>query len=229
MADIFDEVSEDMRQHQLKRLWSKYGAGFIAALVLLVVVVAGNQFWEYRTDERAKADSEAFGKAVALIDGGQQDEALKALATLQEEGSAGYSFLAGLREADILVIRGDTAGAAKTYERLSANSDYDQVLRQFAELQVIALNIDNPEAGDLKNRLEVLAAPGAAWGPMAEELLALIEINSGDLKGARERLERLAANEDAGQSLQARARELANTIPADVPVAATKPSEIKPQ
>lgn len=228
MADIFDEVSEDMRHHQLMGLWKKYGPGMIAALVLLVIGVAGYQYWQYRVEARSTQDSEAFGKAVAQIEAGKQDEALKGLAEIQKDGSKGYAFLAGLREADILFARGDRDGAVKTYERLAADGGADKTLRQYAELQAIALQIDNPKAGDLKGRLDVLAAPGAPWAPMAEEFLALLEIRAGEVKAARERLGRLAANEEAGQSMRSRAKELADTLP-PVPAEASAPSAKKPQ
>ena len=94
----------------------------------------------------------------------------------------------------------------------------------YAVLQAVALEIDNPEADDLKARLDALAAPGSAWAPLAEELLALLEIRGGDAKAARERLDRLAANEDAPQSLRTRAKELAETLPAPQPAAAPAPA-----
>nr|WP_279347237.1 tetratricopeptide repeat protein [Govania unica] len=208
-------------------LWKKYGPGMIAALVLLVVAIGAYQFWQYRVEVGSARDSEAFGKAVALIEAGKQDEALKSLTEIQKDGSKGYSFLAGMREADILFARGDRDGAVKTYERLAADGGADKSLRQYAKLQVIALQIDNPKAGDLKGQLEELAAPGAAWAPMAEEFLALLEIRSGEVKAARERLDRLAANADVGQSMRNRAKELADTLPAPAPAPA--PTASKPQ
>lgn len=237
MADIFDEVSEDMRRNQMMGLWKKFGPGFIAALVLLVVAVGGYEFWKYRVETRSTEDSEAFGKAMTLTESGKQDEALKIFAEIQKSGGTGYSFLAGLQEADILFTRGDRAGAIKTFERLAADGGTEKVLRQYAELQALSLLMDDPKAGDLKGRLDVLAAPGAPWAPMAEELIALLEIRDGDVKSARERLERLAANEEAGQSLQARAAELASTLPSaepakpatSAPAAAPAAAPVQPQ
>lgn len=222
MADIFDEISEDMRQQQLTGLWKKYGAGLIAGLVALVIGVGGYQYWQHRTETRAEQDSEAFGKAIALAEAGKPDAALKDLSELQKDGSKGYRFLAGMQEADILLKRGDRAAAVKTYERLAADSGTSKELRAYAELQAVTLEMDNPKAGDLKGRLEALALPGAAWAPMAEELLALLEIRAGEVKAARERLDRLAANEDASQSLRTRAKELAETLPAAPTAPASK-------
>ena len=37
MADIFQEVDEEVRREQLKKLWERYGNFIIAACVLVVV------------------------------------------------------------------------------------------------------------------------------------------------------------------------------------------------
>lgn len=229
MADIFEEVSEDMRHQQLVGLWKRFGPGIIAALVLLVIGVGGYEFWQYRVQKQSEQDSEAFGKAVQLAESGKPDDALKGFADLQKNGGKGYAFLAGMREADILLQRGDRDAAVKTYERLAAAGGTAKELRQYAELQAVALQIDNPKAGDLKGRLEVLAAPDAPWAPLAEELLALLEIRAGEVKAARERLDRLAANEELGQSLRSRAKELAETLPAVASSAASAPKAAAPQ
>ena len=39
MADIFQEVDEEVRREQLKKLWERYGNLIIAACVLVVVGV----------------------------------------------------------------------------------------------------------------------------------------------------------------------------------------------
>ena len=37
MADIFDEVSEDLRQDQMLQIWKKYGKFIIGFIILLTV------------------------------------------------------------------------------------------------------------------------------------------------------------------------------------------------
>ena len=41
MSDIFQEVDEEVRREQLKKLWDRYGNYVVAALVLVVAAVRG--------------------------------------------------------------------------------------------------------------------------------------------------------------------------------------------
>lgn len=212
MPDIFDEVAEDLRRQKFLTAWRNYGKFLIAAVVLVVVGVAAYEYQKYHKLNRSHADSADFAAAVALLDAGKVDDGLAGLARLQESGGAGYRFLAGVRQAQTQARLGDTDGAIKTYEKLAADGGTEQALRDFAELQAIILSFDAAPPGALRDRLERLALPNAAWAPQAEELLALDEIRAGDAAAAKERLERLAANQDAPNGLRARAEELLATL-----------------
>ena len=41
VTDIFQEVDEEVRREQLKKLWERYGHYIIAACILVIVGVAG--------------------------------------------------------------------------------------------------------------------------------------------------------------------------------------------
>ena len=47
MADIFQEVDEEVRREQLKKLWDRYGIVVIAAAVLIIAGVAGYRGYQY--------------------------------------------------------------------------------------------------------------------------------------------------------------------------------------
>lgn len=208
MADIFDEISEDLRRQQMLGMWKSYGKYLIAALVLIVVAVGAYEYSKYRARVIAERDSEAFGQAVGQIESGRTEDGLAALAQLRQDGSAGYRFLAGIRAGEVHSKAGDRAAAIRVLEETAGDSGIDRVLRDYAELQAVSLAVDEPGRADLRQRLDRLAQPGAAWAPLAEELLAYLDLKAGDDAAARERLERVAANEEAPMSLRARAREM---------------------
>ena len=43
MADIFDEVSEDLRQDQILKVWKKYSKFIIGFISLIIISVIGFQ------------------------------------------------------------------------------------------------------------------------------------------------------------------------------------------
>lgn len=208
MADIFDEISEDLRRQKMQRLWDNYGKYLIAGIVLIILAVGFYEYWKHHSRVTAERESAAFSEAVELIDKGNTEAGLNALRELQENAGGGYRFLAGLREADVLAGQGDQAGAIAVLERIAGDSKIERALRDYAELQAITYALERGESGDLRQGLEVLAKPGAPWAALAEEQLAFLDLKAGDRERARERLQAIAANEEAPASLRDRANSL---------------------
>ena len=75
MSDIFQEVDEEVRREQLKKLWDRYGYLLIAACVLLVVGVGGWRTYEWWEAKKAAEASTSFQAAVALAGEGKNKEA----------------------------------------------------------------------------------------------------------------------------------------------------------
>ncbi len=212
MADIFDEISEDLRRQKLQRLWTNYGKHLIAVIVLIILAVGLYEYWKHHTRVTAERESGDFAHAVELIEKGNTKAGLEALRELQQNAGGGYRFLAGLREADVLAGQGDRAGAIAVFERIAADGKIDRALRDYAELQAITHALEDGERGDLRARLEALARPGAPWAALAEEQLAFLDLKAGNADRARERLQAIAANEEAPASLRDRANSLMSVI-----------------
>ena len=49
VADIFEEIDEELKEENFKKLWDRYGSFLIAAVILLVGGVAAYKFWESYT------------------------------------------------------------------------------------------------------------------------------------------------------------------------------------
>lgn len=227
MADIFEEIREDLRRQQLHNFWQTYGKYIIALLLAIVIGVGVYEYMKHHNRTHGEADSLAFAEAVALVETGKTDDGLAALAEVQKTAKPGYRFLAGVREAEVLAGKGDRAGAVQVFERLAADSGIERVLRDYAELQAISETMDmgNADTNALIKRLEPLAAPDGAFAPLAEELMAMLDLKSGQTADARERLERIAANEDAAPALRSRAHELLTLIPGATPAVPAAPKE----
>ena len=60
MSDIFQEVDDEVRREQLKKLWERYQSLVIAAAVLVVLGVAGWRVYDWwETKKAAEASDEA--------------------------------------------------------------------------------------------------------------------------------------------------------------------------
>ncbi|NLH80721.1 MAG: tetratricopeptide repeat protein, partial [Phyllobacteriaceae bacterium] len=60
MADIFNEIDEELRQEKLKKFWDRWGVAILAAAVAVVLAVAGWRVWDHYRQKAAEAQGDAF-------------------------------------------------------------------------------------------------------------------------------------------------------------------------
>ena len=99
MSELFDEVDEEVRREQLKKLWDKYSIFIIAAVVLIVAAVGGWRGYQYLEAKKAAEAGAAFEKAAELSEQNKHAEAEAAFTELAAKAPSGYRMLARLRAA----------------------------------------------------------------------------------------------------------------------------------
>ena len=67
MSELFDEVDEDVRRDQLKKLWEKYSIVIVAAAILIIAAVGGWRGYQYLEAKKAAEAGAAFDKAVRRL------------------------------------------------------------------------------------------------------------------------------------------------------------------
>jgi hypothetical protein len=185
VTDIFQEVDEEVRREQLKKLWDQYGNYLIAVCVLVVVGVAawrGYQWWEAK---QAAQSGAAFEQAVTLAAAGKHQEAEAAFAKLATDGTAGYRVLARLREAAELSTT-DSKGAVAAYDEIAADKSAGQIIADLAAVRAGFLLVDTAPYSEIRDRLEPLAAADRTFRYSAREILALSAWKANDVTAARQ-------------------------------------------
>ena len=184
MSDIFDEVDEEVRREQLKKLWDRYGNLFVALALLIVVGVAGWRGYQYWQDKKAAETGAQFTAAALLAEQGKHDEAEKAFARVAVDGAGGYRVLARLREAAELAAR-DPKAAVAAYDDIAASSSTGQPLKDFAAVRAAMLLIDSAPLAEIDRRLEPISGAGAPFRHSARELLAFAAWKAADTAAMR--------------------------------------------
>lgn len=213
MADIFQEVDEEVRRDQFKRLWERYGNYIIAGCVLVVVGVGGWRGYQWWEAKRAADSGAAFEQAVTLAETGKPQEAEAAFAKLAIDGTAGYRVLARLREAAELA-RTDPKAAVKSYDEIAADRGAGQVIQDLAALRAGFLLVDSSSYGDLRAQLEPLAGPERPFRHSARELLALSAWKHGDMDATRKWVEMVVTDPQTPPGARNRAEVLSEFIAA---------------
>ena len=120
MSELFDEVDEEVRREQLKKLWDRYSIYIIAAAFLIVAAVAGWRGYQYLEAQKAAEAGAAFDAALELAEQNKHAEAQAAFDKLATTAPAGYRMLARLRAAGEVAASDPQAGA-KMYDELAAD------------------------------------------------------------------------------------------------------------
>ncbi len=203
MSDIFDEVDEEVRREQFKKLWDRYGNLVVALAVLIVVAVAAWRGYQYWEDKKAAESGAQVTAAALLAEEGKHDDAEKAFARVAAEGASGYRVLARLREASELAGR-DPKAAVAAYDDIAASSSTSQPLKDFAAVRAAMLLVDAAPLAEINRRLEPIAAAGAPFRHSARELLAFASWKAGDTAAMRKWAQLIREDQETPPALRQR-------------------------
>lgn len=196
------EVSEEVRQDRMFRLWKRYGP---YVLGIIVVIVSASAAWNWMKHREIVAARE---RGQAFIDAGDSAPQIEVLAGTQEGDVAA---LARLRLAAALAQDEDVASAAEVYRQI-VGSDAPAAYRDLALLRAIQLEALSGDPAALASELEPLTAEGAPYRALALELRGMLRVNAGNFEAARADLE--AASSDPAATVETRRRvgELMNAL-----------------
>lgn len=201
---FIEEVTEEVRRDRLFALMKRYG--WIAVLAVLLLV-GGTAYREFaRASERASA--EAFGNAV--LDALENNESTDRVAALDgieapsAEGAAVLNMLIAAEEA-----AGDNgAAAAQRLSQTATNGDLPEIYRQIASYKALTRPESTMSADERRVAFEAMTTPGAPLRLLAEEQLALLDVEAGNADAAVTRLNAILVDAEASAGLRRRASQL---------------------
>lgn len=214
MADIFNEVDEEVRRERLQKLWERYSIYIIGLAVLIVVAMAAWRGYVWLETKKAVTAGAQFEAAIALGDEGKHAEADAAFAKIAADAPAGYRLLARFRAAAELA-QTKPADAVKSYDELAADSSIGPTLQDLAAVRAGMLMVDTASLAEMKRRLDPLAEPSRAFRHSARELLALSAWRNHDVAAARRYLDMIASDGETPPGTRTRADMLSALIAAD--------------
>jgi len=213
VSEFYDEVDEEVRREQLKKLWDQYSLYIIALALLIIAGVGGWRAYQYVEAKKAAEAGSAFNKAIGLSEQNKRAEAEKAFADVAATAPSGYRMLARFHQAAEAATR-DKAAAVKLYDELAADRSIGAEQQSLARLRAAGLLVDTAPYADVKQRLEGETVAGAPFRHAARELLALSAWRSNDAAAARQWLDMIALDGETPPGLRSRAEALQALLPA---------------
>ena len=212
MSELFDEVDEDVRRDQLKKLWDQYSIYIVAGAFLIIAAVGGWRGYQYLEAKKAAETGAAFEKASELSEQNKHAEAEAAFNDLVAKAPSGYRTLARLRAAGEAASR-DSQAAAKMYDDIAADRSVGAAEQDLARVRAAGLLLETSSYPNMLTRLEAAAAPGSTFRHTARELLALSAWRVNDTTAARKWLDLIANDGETPPSLRSRAEALQGLLP----------------
>ncbi len=206
MADIFDEINEELKKERMTALWQRYGRYVIAFVIVIVGGVSLIQGFSYYTQKRDARSANVFFDAIL------SDDVSAKLETAKEELSDGYVLLAEFRLAATLAENDQAAEAEQHYLSIAARDDIQQIYRDIALLLSVMQAPESTQLSDLQTRLDPLISSVSPLKGLALEQAAALDVRRGNKEAAIKKLNELVALTDIPASLRQRASQILTVL-----------------
>lgn len=212
MSELFDEVDEEVRLDQLKKLWDQYSIYIIALALLIIAAVGGWRGYQYLEAKKAAEAGAAFDAALDLSEQNKHAEAEAAFDKLAATAPAGYRMLARMRAAAEVATRDPRAGA-RMYDEIAGDRSIGAEHQDLAKIRAAGLLLDTESYPNMLQRLEAATKPEATFRHTARELLALSAWRANDTTAARQWLDMIASDGETPSAMRSRAEALQALLP----------------
>ena len=201
---FLQEVSEELRRDRLYRNMRKYG--WIAILVVIVIVGAAT----YREYLKSQAETKAELFGTSIIDALNEKNAADRISKLQKINAPGENakaVLAMLLSAEL--IGNETASLemsslSDAIEGLSVDTHY----RDLLNFKILLKSSEIMNLGERMKAFKALSKPGNPFRLLAEEQMALIELELGNTENAIEKISQILLDAELTTGLRNRATQM---------------------
>ncbi len=209
------EVDDALRQDQFEGFFKTYGKPLLAGVALGLIALAGYLFWHEHRQAAADERSEQFVVALDELEAGNRKGAYDKLQALAAEDGTASATSAALLRAGIAIDLGKPGEAVGIYEKIAADGDAPQPMRDLATVRYVALRFDELKPQEVIDRLKPLAVPGNAWFGVAGEMVGMAYLEQGKNNLAGPLFAQIARDKDVPSSLRGRSRQLAGLLGVD--------------
>lgn len=201
---FIDEVSEEVRRDRLYGYLRRYGW---IAVALILLIVGGAAYSEWRKSQ-AEAQAKALGdEIIAALTLNDQFARTAAVTGIEAENPTARAALDLIAAAE-LAAAGDVQDAADRLTALAENGDVPEVYRLVAGFKAILVQTETLGLPERRAAFEGFAVPGNPMRMLAQEQLALIDVEAGDIDAALTRLQATLQDAEATADLQRRAMQV---------------------
>jgi hypothetical protein len=229
VADIFDEVEEQLRSEQYRKLAIQVLPWALIGGLIALVAALGWWGWDSWRTHQANQASEEYAAALDMT-AANPGGAFAKFEAVAKGPSRSYKALALMQQGAIRLQAGKTAEAVKLYDQ-AAKAAHDPVIGDMARLKSAFALMDSSPYAAIEERLKPLTEEKRPYRAEALEALAMAKMQAGRAKEARSDFSVLTLMASAPQGVRQRAQAAialidsgtAKDLPAAVKAAAALP------
>ena len=205
---FIEEVSEEVRRDRMFDLFRRFGWIAVAAVLLLVGGAAWNEWSRSKQQTQAEALGDAVVAALQLEDAAQRAVALQDIQSQTADGQAMVQLLSAAE----LAADNRASDALTQLAAVRDNDEVQSIYRQIAAFKFLAIPNSGSSVEDRQSGLEALISSGSALRVLAEEQLALLDIELGNEADAVVRLQRLLEDSEITPGVRRRVTQLITSL-----------------
>ena len=195
MADIFDEVSEELKQDQLIQFWKKYSKYFFSSALVLIISFLGYFFYNQWKQKTLENTSSQYFSAIKKLENKEFESSLEDFSKGVNENNRGYKILSlfGLAEANFKL--GKINEMILNYETIYTNQDIDIYYRDLARLLTVMKNNTKTFEEQINILQPILNSP-SKLELLASELKILLMIKFNKIDDAKKSIDQLLSRSE---------------------------------
>ena len=201
---FLQEVSEELRRDRLYRNIRKYGW---LAILLVVLVVGGATYREYLKSKTETA-AQLFGTSIINALGEKNiDDRISKLQKINAPGDNAKVVIAMLLSAEL--NGGESPALEKSsLSTITEGSSIDAHYRELLNFKILLGSAETLSLEERASAFEALSKPGNPFRLLAEEQLALIELEQGYIDNAVEKISQILLDAELTAGLRNRATQM---------------------
>ena len=195
MADIFDEVTEELKQDQLIQTWKKYSKLIITLIIIFIVSLGSYQAYNIWNKKQLEAVSEQYFQALKKLEDKNYLESHNLFLKNSQNDKSGYGILSLFGLAESNYQNGKIDQMIINYKAIYDNESIDIFYRNLS--RILSVLKDNKSSFDQqKFLLEPILNSPSKLQILAAELEVLLLIKFDKIKEAKQALNVLLKRSD---------------------------------
>lgn len=210
--NFFREVSEDVQNDKLKKIWDTYGLHIIIAIIVILTIAVSFETLKAWKIKRNETWSDAYAYALNLQNQGKYDESMNVLGEISQKNKGIYRDLSEIQKSNILFEQGKNAEALALLEKIVNDESIDPKMRHITAVKLASYKLDTAPREEIEKLLAPLMNEESSWKNIAKEMLAMLEIREGNIEKAKEIYGEVLNSPDLSDGLKLRVQDMLSAL-----------------